>query len=330
MEKVGFINAVRLFGRGSYNILTGKPLVVSFEVTSSCNADCRHCDKGGIIKDEKHLSPEEIGAIYRSLRPVAVQLSGGEPLLRDDICEIARAIKEKGGVPYMILVSNGRLLTREKYLELKDAGVNQFSISLDFPDERHDDFRKLPGLFRRLERTVPKLTAEGNDDIILNTAISRENMTSLRALCDKAEEWGACMSYSAYSPLRTGDRSYSISSEEDLAVLRDAIDELQEMRRAGRRIRNTASILENTYTFFRDGGIPGCKAGYRFLLVTPEGYHRPCAHKRLKFGSQRELIENFSRTNDCGGCYVAIRSYCDKSYIDLVKEQIISRLAHQH
>jgi hypothetical protein len=48
------------------------------------------------------------------------------------------------------------------------------------------------------------------------------------------------------------------------------------------------------------------------------------------FGSQKELIENFSRTNDCGGCYVAIRSYCDKSYLDLVREQIISRLVTQH
>jgi len=330
MEKVGFIKAVRLFARGSYNILSGKPLVVSFEVTSSCNADCMHCDKGGIIKGEKHLSPSEIGAIYRRLKPVAVQLSGGEPLLRRDIEEIARSIKQMGGVPYLILVTNGFLLTKEKYLALKDAGVDQFSISLDFPDERHDRFRKIPGLFRHLGMVVPQLTAEGNDDIVINTAISRENMTSLSALCDKAEEWGAQMSYSAYSSLRTGDTSYTISSAEDLLTLRSAIDELQEMRRAGRSIRNTPSILENTYSFFRDGGIPGCKAGYRFLLVTPEGYHRPCAHKHLKTRSQKELIESFSKTNDCGGCYVAIRSYCDKSYLDLVREQIVSRLVQQH
>jgi MoaA/NifB/PqqE/SkfB family radical SAM enzyme len=330
MEKVGFTNAVRLFARGSYNILAGKPLVVSFEVTSSCNADCGHCDKGGIITGESHLTPAEIGAIYRKLKPVAVQLSGGEPLLRDDIIDIAESIKQTGGVPYLILVSNGYLLTREKYMALKYAGVDQFSISLDYPDERHDEFRKIPGLFRHLEKTIPALTAEGNDDIVLNTAISKENMTSLRALCDKAEEWGAQMSYSAYSTLRTGDESYTIRSAEDLATLRTAIDELREMRRAGRSIRNTPAILENTFRFFEDGGIPGCKAGYRFLLVTPEGYHRPCAHKRLKYRSQKELIDNFSATNDCGGCYVAIRSYCDKSYIELVKEQILSRLVPQH
>ena len=295
-------------------------------MTPSCNADCRHCDKGGIITGEKYLSPDEIGAIYRKLKPVAVQLSGGEPLLREDIIEIVRAIKEKGGIPYLILVSNGQLLTKEKYLALKEAGVDQVSLSLDYPDERHDEFRKIPGLFAHLEEMVPQLTAEGNNDIALNTAISKENMTSLREICDKAEEWGAQISYSAYSSLRTGDTSLSISGEEDLRTLRAAIDELQEMKRAGRRIRNTPAILENTFGFFRDGGVPGCKAGYRFLLVTPEGYHRPCAHKRLKYGSQKELIENFSRDNNCGGCYVAIRSYCDKSYYDLTREQIIASL----
>lgn len=329
MVKVGALNALRLFLRGSYNILRGRPLVVSFELTASCNADCRHCDKGGIVSGETHLSPAEIGAIYRRLRPVAVQLSGGEPLLRSDVAEVARAVKESGGAPYLILVTNGWLLTKKRYLRLKEAGVDQFSISLDFPDERHDDFRRIPGLFRRLEQIVPELTALGNDDIILNTAITRENMTDLATLCATAERWGASMSYSAYSTLRTGDASYSIAGREDLAVLRAAIDELQRMKRAGRGIRNSAPVLENTFAFFRDGGIPGCRAGYRFLLVTPEGYFRPCAHKRLECRSQRELIENFSTENDCDGCYVAIRSYCDKSYLDLVREQIVTRLARQ-
>jgi len=68
-------------------------------------------------------------------------------------------------------------------------------------------------------------------------------------------------------------------------------------------------------------------AGYRFLLITPEGYFRPCAHKPLKHRSQEELIAGFSDSNKCKGCYVAIRSYCDKSYLTHVKEQVFSRLA---
>ena len=281
---------MKLFFRGCRNLIAGRPLVVSFEVTSSCNADCLHCDKGGIIEDERRLSPEEIAALYAEMRPVAVQLSGGEPLLRDDITDIARAIKEDDRAPYLILVTNGRLLERGVYEDLKRVGVDQFSVSLDFPDERHDGFRRIPGLFRHLEKTIPELTSLGNNDIILNTAISRENLDVIIDLCGTAEMWGASMSYSAYSPLRTGNRQYMISSPEDLRNLREKIDLLISMKKSGRRIRNPISTLENTYKFFEQGRIGGCKAGYRFLLITPEGWHRPCAHKRLEFNSQKDLL----------------------------------------
>jgi MoaA/NifB/PqqE/SkfB family radical SAM enzyme len=327
MERLGFARTLKLVLRGHRNLLTKKPLAVSFEVTSSCNADCRHCDKGGIRADEKRLTPAQIGEHYRALRPVAVQLSGGEPLLREDIVDIAREIKEPGGIPYLILVTNGFLLDREKYLALCDAGIDQFSISLDFPDERHDDFRRLPGLFRHLEETVPRLTAEGRGNIIMNTTISSRNVGLLTEMYRVASTWGARMSYSAYSMLRTGDPLYTVASGADLQTMRNQIQELIDMKTAGASIRNSLSILQDTYRFFAEGGMPGCKAGYRFLLITPEGYYRPCAHKPLRHCSQKELIEEFSTTNRCKGCYVAIRSYCDKSYLTLIKEQVLSRLA---
>jgi MoaA/NifB/PqqE/SkfB family radical SAM enzyme len=79
------------------------------------------------------------------LRPCVVQVSGGEPLMRPDLVDIVRAIKDRNGLPYTILVSNWSLMTEERYLELRAAGINQFSVSLDFPDQRHDDFRRPPG-----------------------------------------------------------------------------------------------------------------------------------------------------------------------------------------
>ena len=68
-------------------------------------------------------------------------------------------MKEPSGLPYTILVTNGRLLTEEKYLALRALGMNQFSISLDFPDSSHDDFRHSPGLYAHLEKLVPALAA---------------------------------------------------------------------------------------------------------------------------------------------------------------------------
>lgn len=329
MEKLGLANTLRLFLRGNRNMLTSRPLVVSFEVTSSCNANCKHCDKGGILEYETRMTPEQIGGHYRKLKPVAVQLSGGEPLLRDDIVEIAREIKEPSGPPYLILVTNGSLLTEEKYLALCNAGVNQFSVSLDFPDDRHDEFRQIPGLFARLEKIIPELTALGHRNIVMNTTISSRNVGLLTRMCELVNSWGACMSYSAYSAMRTGDPTYTVSSAEDLKTLRNQIDEVVRMKREGADIRNPDSILNDTYRFFNEGGVAGCMAGYRFLLITPEGYYRPCAHKPLKCSSQEELIAEFSETNKCKGCYVAIRSYCDKSYFTLVKEQFLSRFLPQ-
>jgi MoaA/NifB/PqqE/SkfB family radical SAM enzyme len=326
MDELGMANTLRLFLRGNRNMMTNKPLVVSFEVTSSCNANCGHCDKGGILETEQPMTPAQIGVHYRKLRPVAVQLSGGEPLLRGDIVDIAREIKERGGPPYLIVVSNGSLLDKKKYLALCDGGVNQFSISLDFPDERHDEFRQIPGLFKHLEKIIPELTAVGRGNVALNTTISNRNVGLLTQMSKLATSWGACMSFSAYSALRTDDPSYTVSSEADLKTLRSQLNEVIQMKKAGVDIRNPDSILEDTFRFFNESGFAGCMAGYRFLLITPEGYYRPCAHKPLKHRSQEELIEKFSKRNKCKGCYVAIRSYCDKSYLTLVKEQFLTRI----
>ncbi len=326
MERLGAARVLNLTLRGQLNFIVDRPLVVSFELTGSCNAHCRHCDKGGILPGEKTLSPARIRELYRELRPVAVQLSGGEPLLRDDVEEIARGIKERNGAPYLILVSNGSLLDVDRYEALRAAGVDQFSLSLDFPDERHDAFRALPGLFRRLERLVPELMARGHRDVVLNCAITRENFDDVTRLCELANGWGAAISFSTYSAMRTGNRDLLVSSPDDLRRLRARIDELVALKRAGADIRNSVPDLDATWRFFAEGGIYGCRAGHRFLLVQPDGWMRPCAHQPFRARTHRELREGFSRTNACGGCFVAIRSYCDKSLARLYWEQVVARL----
>jgi MoaA/NifB/PqqE/SkfB family radical SAM enzyme len=88
-----------------------------------------------------NLQPTDYRRYMEALRPCVVQISGSEPLLRDDVAEIIRAIKSGDTLPYTILVSNWSEMTEGKYLALRNAGVDQFSVSLDFPDSRHDDFR---------------------------------------------------------------------------------------------------------------------------------------------------------------------------------------------
>jgi len=318
MANISILQGIELVRGGIHHYITNRPIVVSYEVTLSCNCNCRHCDLGGLIKDEKQIKPEEYGDLTQRLKPLAAQISGGEPLLRKDIAAIVKAIKQSG-IKYMILVTNGALLNESNYLQLREAGVDQFSVSLDFPDERHDEFRRRPGLYKRLEQNLPRLAKLGFRDIILNTAITKANLREIVPLTKKAAEWGVDISYSAYTALRTGNKDYCLNNGEDLEILRQAINELIILKRQGIHLVNPELTLRDTLKFFEQGYMPNCKAGIRFLVVMPDGSLVPCSLHRNKYATQEEMIENFSRTNQCGSCYVAIRSYSEMSFLSHVK-----------
>ena len=318
MAHLSLLQGTKLVTRGIHSYITKRPIVVSYEVTLSCNCNCRHCDLGGIIENEKQIEPEEYRDLTQRLKPLAAQISGGEPLLRKDITAIVKAIKQSG-VQYLILVTNGVLLNESNYLQLRKAGVYQFSVSLDFPDERHDEFRRRPGLYARLEQSLPRLAKLGFRDIILNTAITKANVREILPLAKKAAEWGVDISYSAYTALRTGNKDYCLNYEEDLEILRQAISELIILKRQGIYLTNPELTLRDTLKFFEQGHMPNCKAGIRFLIVMPDGSLVPCSLHRNKYATRKEMIEKFSRTNQCDNCYVAIRSYSEMSFLSHVK-----------
>lgn len=136
------IQGIKLITRGIHGYITNRPIVVSYEVTLSCNCNCRHCDLGGVIKDEKQIKPEEYRDLTQRLKPLVAQISGGEPLLRKDIAAIVKAIKQ-AGAQYVILVTNGVLLNESSYLQLRDIR----SDTVQGYHERHTvtQFDKLAG-----------------------------------------------------------------------------------------------------------------------------------------------------------------------------------------
>jgi MoaA/NifB/PqqE/SkfB family radical SAM enzyme len=318
MANISILQGIRMATKEVHNYLTNRPIVVSYEVTLSCNCNCHHCDLGGIVKGEKQITPEEYEAITRRLKPVAAQISGGEPLLRKDLADIVRAIK-RAGPEYVILVTNGALLNERNYLQLREAGVHQFSVSLDFPDERHDEFRGRPGLYKRLEQNLPRLAKLGFQDIILNTAITSGNVREILPLTKKATDWGVDISYSAYTALRTGNEGYCLNRGEDLEILRHSINELLILKKKNAHLVNPELTLRNTLKFFEQENMPNCKAGIRFLVVMPDGSLVPCSLQRRKYATQKEMIEDFSRTNQCSSCYVAIRAYSEMSLFSHTK-----------
>ncbi len=324
MRKVPLIESLRIIGRGTSNWIAHRPIVVSFEVTDSCTCYCKHCDHGGPRDDSRNLRPADYRRYVQVLRPCVVQVSGGEPLLRDDLVEIVRNIKFDGGLPYTILVSNWSEMTERRYLELRAAGVDQFSVSLDFPDSRHDEFRGYPGLFDHLSDLVPRLAALGYDDIVLNSCITSANVGEINRMADIARRWGVNICYSAYSPRRTGCREYFLNSPEELALLNRELDRVEARRDETHWIVNSTSTLNETRRYFGNGGSPGCSAGLRFLVVTADGFLQPCSmqFQRYRLTEQARMVEEFTRHNACDQCYVSIRSYLDKSFPRLLWENV--------
>lgn len=320
MAYLNYGRALKLLMQGLTNLIKTRPLVISLEITHSCNCNCLHCDKGGIIPNEKLASPERFGELVRELQPLFAQISGGEPFLREDVYDIIKEIKRWGRPPHIVFVTNAQLLDREKYLKLKEIGVDDFSISLDYPDERHDENRGVPGLYKHLDDLIPQLAQYQNNDITLISVIRKENLDDLPGLAEHAVKWDVAINFSTYTSLRTGDRTKSVGKEE-LKLLRRQIDYLIDFKRKTGRVFTTETVLERYYEFFANGSyMPNCRAGYRSLVVNPDGRLVPCAMQKYSFDNQDDLINKFSKSNTCGGCYVSMRANTEKSKRILLKD----------
>ena len=155
----------------------------------------------------------------------------------------------------------------------------------------------------------------GRNNIVLNSALTHENFATIPGLVAKAEEWGTQISFSAYSALRTGDKSLCITAPEDLAVLRKHLDWAKAHRRRSKTILNSDYILDQTYRFFAEGGMKNCQAGRRFLVVRPDGLINACSmFPDLQYRSRDEMMKGFEATRaSCEACYVAIRASTERS-----------------
>ncbi|MEJ2111029.1 MAG: radical SAM protein [Acidobacteriota bacterium] len=324
MRKVPLGESLRIIAQGSVNWFVKRPVVVSFEVTDSCTCFCKHCDHGGDRDESHNMKPADYKKYMQELQPCVVQVSGGEPLMRPDLIEIVENIKSDNGLPYTILVSNWSHMTAEKYLELRRAGIDEFCVSLDFPDKRHDEFRGLPGLYDHLSEIVPKVAALGYDDIVMNNCITAANVAEINAIADKVAEWGVNLNYSAYSPRRTGCRDYFITTESQRATLKKELDQIKTRMDKSHWITNNQSTLDATLQYFLRGGAPDCKAGLRWLVVTSDGFLQPCSMQFKKYGlkEQAKMVREFTENNTCDQCYVSIRSYLDKNFPQLLRENV--------
>lgn len=305
---------------GTVNYFTKRPFCVSFEVTWRCNARCKHCHLGGPVQ-EKRASPQLYGEICRQIKPLVAQLSGGEPLLRKDLEQIVKEVRIPNRAPYIVVTTNGILLTKERYLRLREAGVDGFSLSLDYPDERHDEFRRVPGLFKHIKTLIKELSSENSRAITLCCVIQSDNFREIIKMAELAREWNVKINFSAYTLLRTKNKSYMLSKAE-IEEFKEIIDKLLDFKKKNKNIYTSDYIFKKMPEFFEKGYLPNCRTGERFFNVNPDGTFSPCGLIITSYKFPKELKRKFSKNNTCTYCYTAIRGNGEKPTWYLVSDSI--------
>jgi len=305
------------------NYFLKMPFCVSFEVTYRCNARCKHCHLGrqDAPLEEERAHPQKYGELCRELQPVVAQVSGGEPLLRRDLEQIVGALKRPSRAPYIVLTTNGVLLTKKRYLSLKGAGVDEFSLSLDYPDERHDEFRGVPGLFKRIENLIKEINSGKENSITLSCVIQHHNFREIIRMAELARQWKLKMNFSTYTWLRTNNKEFLIPREE-LAEFKALVKELLDFKRKYKNIYTSDFAFKKTVDFFEKESIPNCRAGERFLVVNPNGSLSPCGLIIQNYLCQKEVKENFLKKNSCSYCYTAIRANSEKPVKYLISDSL--------
>ena len=142
-------------------------------VTQRCNFHCAYC--GAAPPEGGELSPAEFAAFAAAFARAGItkiRLTGGEPLIREDIAEIAEAVRRAASPELLAVTTNGFLLA-EKAAALKAAGINAVNISLDTPDR--DCFRRLTGrdAFDAVVRGLETALALGFGRVRLNAVLIR-------------------------------------------------------------------------------------------------------------------------------------------------------------
>ncbi len=167
--------------------------MLAWEVTRSCNLNCLHCrasaEKGpyeGELSTEESLRFLEEVASFAS--PVVI-LTGGEPLLRGDILQIAEHGTKLG--LRMVMAPNGTLLTTKLARELRGAGIQRISISLDGAERGiHDAFRGVTGAFDGAMEGI-RCAKEAGLPFQINTTVTRRNLRELPGILALAVQMGA-------------------------------------------------------------------------------------------------------------------------------------------
>ena len=273
------------------------PHVVAWNLTQRCNLACAHCyiaagdwhsERDDLSTAECHRISDEILAINPGAMFV---LSGGEPLLRDDLESIADHATRSGAT--VVVGTNGTLLTDDRLRSLEDAGVRGFAVSVDSLDPvYHDRFRHGAGALESTVAGVDRIR-ERRLDFIVQMTVTRGNRHELAAIAEWAARRGA-VAFNAYFLVATGrgERMGGLPPEENEEVLAELL-RLERRYRGRMMVRSKCNpqIMRLAVQDAPDSPLldyrTRCPCGVHYCRITPEGKVTPCPYTPAVAGDLR-------------------------------------------
>ena len=284
--------------------LRRRPLLVHFEVTLRCNARCGFCDYWKTPADARAHEVASFADAARFFNPMLVTFTGGEPLLRRDLEELVAAVDGAVRLKYVTLITHGGMLTPDRAVSLRDAGIHQFNISLDYLDGRHDTARGIPGLTARIFHAVDGMRARGIDNIRFNTVIKDDNLEQLLPIVERAASLGCGVNFSVYTDAKNGNRDHLLEARTH-AALDDVVARLLDYKRRRRGvITNSDAYLEMIPRYVRGELTEPCRSGERTVHLDPTGHVKRCPDFPTDFHWR-----DFKRYEPiaCNACFYACR-----------------------
>ncbi|MGD9157268.1 MAG: heme b synthase [Desulfobacteraceae bacterium] len=282
-----------------------QPRLVAWEVTRSCNLNCVHCrassEKGsyeGELGTEK--AKQILDEIILTGNPIII-LTGGEPLLRNDIFELAEYGTCLG--LRMVMATNGTLLTPELVEKMKESGIKRVSISLDGKNaEKHDAFRKVEGAFDASLKGI-SLLKEASVEFQINTTVTRHNADDVDKILKMAVDLGA-VAHHIFLLVPTGRAKDMENQEIDSQNYEKLLHWFYNMRdKTPLHLKATCAphyyriLRQEAYTkgekidfdtYGMDAITRGCLGGTSFCFISYDGIVQPCGYLELNCGDLKE------------------------------------------
>ncbi|QSH41168.1 radical SAM protein [Lentisphaerota bacterium ZTH] len=244
------------YQHGAANHAERKPVVV-WNCTPECNLSCSHCySASGSAADDYEMTTAEGRLLIEQLAdfgsPV-ILFSGGEPLLRKDLPELARYAVEKG--MHAVISSNGTLIDSDIAGSLKAAGVTYVGVSIDGLEDTHDRFRQRNGAFLEALWGIRACRNAGLK-VGLRCTLNKENIQEIPGIFElmiRENIPRICFYHLVSTGRGKNIKNSMLSSEATRRAVDMIIDYTAGLHKAGRRIEvlTVDNLADGPYLYLR-------------------------------------------------------------------------------